>query len=155
MNPLLVLQSLAVYTFSFYSCPLVRMLVHLEALCRSGKPEVKLALRPFSPDPAVDRFPDIHSYLPFPTRLAHRSPLFVGVHRRRLRNHLRKTSEEGLVDQVRIEVREAMSRRISPVGVPSLLKKTPGLAVPLLGLLCLQRGVVWVVHDRIRHLFLW
>lgn len=155
MSPLSALQFLAIYTSSFDSCPLERMLVLLAAARRPGKLEVKLELRQSSRDPTVDRCPDNHSCLPFPNRLAHRSPLFVGAHRRRLRNHHRKTSGEGLVDRVRIEVREAMSRRLAPAEVLSFRQNTLGVAVLLLGLLYLHKGVVWVAHGRIRRQFLW
>ena len=147
-------QFLAIYTFSFYSCPLERTLGLLEAVCLLDKPEVKLAhLRPSRA--LDDRFPDNRSCLPTPSRLAHHSPLFVGAHRRRLGNHHRKNLAEGLSDRVRIEVREAMSGRLAPVEVPFFRQKTPEGAVFLLGLLCLHKGVGWVAHARTRRRFLW
>lgn len=149
------LQFLAIYTFSFYSCQLERMSVLLAAACCQGTLEVTLANRRAPQDQAVDRFPDSHSCLPFPAHRARCSPLFVGVHRRRLRSHHRKTLVEGLSVRVRIEVREAMSRRIAPVEVPSYRQKTPGVAAFPLGLLYLHTGVAWVAHDRTRRLFLW
>ena len=145
-------QFLVIYTFSFYSCPLERMLVLLEAAERLGMRAVKPERRRFSPND--DRFPDNRRCPPFPSRLDHYSPLFVGAHRRQLRNHRQKTSE-ALSGRLRIEFRGATSRRNIPVEVPSFRQKWREPAVPPVGLLYPHKGEASVAHDRIRRLFLW